>query len=40
MGKLRLLADLDDKLVKDFKKALIDDDTNLKNGSSGRYSNI
>ena len=30
MGKLRLLADLNDKLVKDFKKALIDDETNYK----------
>ena len=30
MGQLRLLADLDEKLVKDFKKALIDDETNYK----------
>ena len=30
MGQLRLLADLDEKLVKDFKKTLIDDETNYK----------
>ena len=31
MGKLRLLADLNEALVKKLKKALIDEETNYKN---------